>query len=387
MQNVEQSLRSVSVGGEALKVLFLEPQPCIRALKYAAALKQGLGNRISLFFGYLGYPLSKLYGFGDDLFDRVQLLDQEKVHEDLRRIVGKFKPHIIHSHNAPDSLTLAALDIAENVPVIHDVHEVLSIHDSGFFMGDNEEKMVKYQENEKKACEKSDGRIYSTDGIKEYIQRKYDVDAQKDTVFYNYPLESAMPRFFKRKLSHDDNETHIVYIGCITSVVKGSHYDLRETFLNIAGQGVHIHVYPTINDITQSNETYKKLAQSSRFIHFHKTLSHSRLLHEITKYDFGWAGLNNVKNKTHLGLALPNKVLEYVSSGLPVLAFPHNTIQHFVEKFGIGSIIRNLDELPEVIKEVGITGIRNQVKKVRHELTIESKIHNLVGFYDKIAGF
>lgn len=366
------------------RILFLERQPCIRALKYAIALRHYLGNNVSLCFGHFRYSLGKLYGFGEEYFDQIIRLDPGKISDDVRRIINKYKPHIIHSHNAPDVLTLAAVDVAEEIPVIHDVHEVLSVHNSGFFMGDDEVKLARYREEERRACEESDGRIYATDGIKGYVQQQYNVDAQNDIVFYNYALKSLMPQHFKKKLSNKDKEIHIVYIGCVTSVVRESHYDLREIFRSIADHKIHIHIYPTSNDITNSNETYRKLAECNRFIHCHDTLGCKNLLYEITQYDFGWAGFNGAKNGKHLGIALPNKVLEYVGSGLPVIAFPYKTIQHFIEKYGTGLIIKDVDELPETLRNVNFSKLEGHVMRSRHNFTVESKISKLVDFYNKI---
>ncbi len=366
------------------KILFLEPQPCIRALKYAVALRHYLPNDISLCFGHFGYSLSKLYGFGEEYFDRTIRLDPEKISDDVRRIINKYKPNIIHSHNAPDTLTLAAIDVAEETPVIHDVHEVLPIHNSGFFGDDDEVRLAKYREEERRACEESDGRIYATDGIKGYIQQRYDVDAQNDIVFYNYTSKAGIPKHLKKKLSNKDKELHIVYIGCVTSVVKGSHYDLREIFRRVADHRIHVHIYPTSNYITRSNDAYRELAECNRFIHYHDTLGYKNLLHEITQYDFGWAGFNGAKNGKHLDIAFPNKVLEYVSSGLPVIAFQHKTIQRFIEKNGIGLIIKDIDELHEALGNADISKLEEQVRRLRHTLSVESRISKLVDLYNRV---
>jgi len=51
-----------------LRVLFLQPQPCIRMLKYAIGLKECLNNSISLSLAYLGHSLETLYGYGSEYF-------------------------------------------------------------------------------------------------------------------------------------------------------------------------------------------------------------------------------------------------------------------------------------------------------------------------------
>jgi len=106
----------------------------------------------------------------------------------------------------------------------------------------------------------------------------------------------------------------------------------------------------------------------------------------MTQYDFGWAGFNGAKNTGHLDLALQNKVLDYLSSGLPVIAFRHRTIQRFIEKHGIGLVVKDIHELPELLRDVDIPKLRDQAMKTRRKLTFESNIPKLLDFYDRIAG-
>lgn len=349
-----------------LRILFLEPQPCIRALKYAYALRSALGTRLSLCLGYTRYSLDRIYGYGDEYFDQLVKLDPDALDQGIRGLTNDFEPMLIHSHNAPNTLTLSAITVAEETPIIHDVHEVLSIHNSGFEADDDADILSKYCEEERRANEKSDGRIYPTDGIRAYIQHHYDVDAENDLVFPNYVSESVMPQHFREKRSTRDGDVHIVYIGCITSVVDGSHYDLRKIFKAIASHGMHIHIYPTSNLITLSNETYGRLAESNQYIHLHSHLDHQTLLKEITQYDFGWTGFNGSENKRHLDIALPNKVMEYVASGLPVLAFPHRTIQQFIETHGVGLVFSDIDELEAVVKNEDLSKIRKNAFYLYH---------------------
>jgi glycosyltransferase involved in cell wall biosynthesis len=345
-----------------------------------------LGESVSLYFGYTGYSLDSLYGYGDECFDRLVKLDINELDQGIHALINDFDPTLIHSHNAPNTLTLSAVGVAEDVPIIHDVHEVLSVHNSGFEANDDDESLSQYCEEERRANEESDGRIYATEGIGEYVQQHYDVNPENDLVFHNYVSESVMPRNFKEKLSKEDGDVHIVYIGFITSVVEGSHYDLRHTFKDIASHGMHIHIYPTNNLITLSNDSYKKLADSNEFIHFYSNMNRKELLKEITQYDFGWAGFNGAENKKHLDIAFPNKVMEYVACGLPVLAFPHKTIQRFIEQYGVGLVFDAIDELEELLKSGSPSNIRETVLNSRHCFAIENQISRVVDFYEQILG-
>lgn len=341
-----------------------------------------MGDKVSLCFGYTGYPLDTLYGHGDEYFDQTVKLNGE-VDRGIRDIIKDFNPTLIHSHNAPDTLTLSAINVSKDIPVIHDVHEALSLHRSGFKSGDDDETYTRYCEEERLANEMSNGRIYSTDGICEYIQRRYDFDTENDLTFYDYPSASMMPHHFRDKISERDGEIHIVYVGCVTSVVE-SHYDLRNIFEDLSSHKMHIHIYPTTNLVTQSNDSYKKLADSNDFIHFHDTMNQKKLLEEMTQYDFGWIGLNRANNRQHLDIALPNKVMEYVSCGLPVLAFPHRTIQMFIENNGVGLVANNVGELKNLISG-DLTEIKDNVLDLRQKLGIEYQISKVVNFYKQIT--
>ena len=109
-----------------MKILFVQPQPCIRALKYA----EGFSNMypdIRLFFAYSGKTLSELYGNGDEYFNAWVPLGDNPA-DQLKEIVAAHDIDLIHSHNAPDTLTNLCIDLfRENIPIVHDIHDLMSI--------------------------------------------------------------------------------------------------------------------------------------------------------------------------------------------------------------------------------------------------------------------
>ena len=112
-----------------MRVLFLQRQPCIRSLKYAIGLRAARPG-IRLGFACQGDTLSGWYGAGDELFDHWWHLDDEPA-EGLRRVLDVFRPHVIHSHNLPDGLTVAALEVT-TVPLIHDSHDMQSLRQTPY---------------------------------------------------------------------------------------------------------------------------------------------------------------------------------------------------------------------------------------------------------------
>lgn len=358
-----------------MRLLFLEPQPCIRALKLAKGLKGALGEDVSLVFGYLDRTLTELYGYGDEFFDEFVKLSREDPEKGISELAERYKPDIIHSHNAPDFLTVSAINAVDDIPIIHDTHDVMTMRKMGYYVGDDEDRIQKYAEEEKIANEESDGRLYVTEGVGDYIRKHYSVNPRPELVFRNYVSEDMMPWNLTDKFSDKDGEIHIVYAGTITSQMEGHHYDLRGIFREIAEQGFHIHIYAARED-----EAYSLLAEEDDLVHYHGHFDRKTLMHdEIKKYDFGWAGFNDVMNKEHLDVCLPNKAIEYIACGLPVLTLPHKTLSMFVEEHKVGLVINSFDEMKEQLFESN--ELKEIVIKKRYEFTIENNINRLIQFY------
>ncbi|MEQ9094190.1 MAG: glycosyltransferase, partial [Miltoncostaeaceae bacterium] len=109
------------------RVLFLQRQPCIRAMKYAVALRER-HPAIELGFAYQGKTLTGWNGAGDELFARWWRLPLRGTDEAFERIVNDFAPDVVHSHNLPDVLTvMAARVLGDSTPVVHDIHDLQSL--------------------------------------------------------------------------------------------------------------------------------------------------------------------------------------------------------------------------------------------------------------------
>ena len=346
-------------------------------MKIAKGLRGALGEEASIVFGYLDETLTDLYGYGDEFFDEFIKLGRENLKRSVSALAEKYEPHIIHSHNAPDLLTVSAIDAVDGTPVVHDTHDPLTMRKMGYYADDDKEKILQYAEEEKIANEQSDGRIHVSEGVRDYILKRYNGNPGFDLVFPNYVSSDMIPKRFARKLSDVDGEIHIVYAGTITSKIEGHHYDLREIFMEIAERGFHIHIFAARED-----EAYLRLAEERKLIHYHGHLDQRMLMQELTKYDYGWAGFNDAMNKEHLDVTLPNKAFEYLACGLPILTLPHKTLSEFVEEHQVGVVINDLDEMMERLVEA--QALRENVLKKRFEFTIEKNISCLIEFYTNL---
>jgi colanic acid biosynthesis glycosyl transferase WcaI len=355
------------------RVLFLQQQPCTRARKYAVGLRAGDAD-VALGFAYRGGTLSEWYGSGDDLFDRWWKLDSKPVTE-LRQIVDDFRPDVIHSHNLPDALTVAALDAAGGrVPVVHDVHDLQSLrktpYEDGFPEPDNPLAL------EKQAIEGSAGLVVVSDELMSAIRARHSAP-KRTLVFPNFAVGRELPKRLPDRNGARNGVPRLVYQG--TLATNGGHYDLRDVFRAVVRARVTLDAHAA-RDVPE----YAGLAESEPRLRYHSPLEPAQLLRVLPRYDFGWAGFNDGLNAEHLDTALPNKVFEYLGCGLPVITLGHRAIKRFVEGEGLGIALESPAELDARIADADLCALRRRVAEARLALTVEANIGRLTDFYDSL---
>jgi glycosyltransferase involved in cell wall biosynthesis len=357
------------------RVLFIQQQPCIRALKYAVGLRTARPD-LELGFAYRGGTLTEWYGSGNELFDRWWKLNSAPVTE-LRQIVDRFRPDVLHSHNLPDELTVAALGAVDGrVPVVHDVHDLQSLrrtpYEDGFPEPDDPLAL------EKQAVEGSAGLVAVSDELLEEIRARH-APPERTLIFPNFALRRDLPRRLPRREDDGGGAPRLVYQG--TLATNGGHYDLRELFAAVLEAGVTLDVHAA-----REGPEYQRLAEALPGLRYHAPLEPTELLRVLPRYDFGWAGFNDGLNRIHLDTALPNKVFEYLGCGLPVITLGHRAIKRFVEEEGLGIALDSVEELPERLAVADVPAMRERVAEVRLGLTVEANIGRLTEFYAALAG-
>jgi glycosyltransferase involved in cell wall biosynthesis len=358
-----------------MRVLFLQQQPCVRALKYAVALRSALPG-IQLGFAYQGKTLSAWYGSGDELFERWWDLGSEPLKR-LRQVGEEFHPDLIHSHNLPDSLTAIALELfAGRVPVVHDVHDLQSLRRTPYEHGFPEP--VEALALEQLAIEGCSALVTVSNELLEEIRSRYQPTAPT-LVFPNYALRRDLPQVLPPGQRRNGRPPRLVYQGTLST--NGGHYDLRAIFRSIVSEGVSLDVYPS-----RAVPAYAELAVELDGLRVHRTLPPSRLLAALTGYDFGWAGFNSALNGAHLDTCLPNKAYEYIGCGLPILTLRHRALTRLVGDGQLGLSLVTLDDLRAQLAAADVAAMRSCIADARRKLTVEANIHRLAALYSAVAG-
>ncbi len=357
-----------------MRVLFLQRQPCIRTLKYAIGLRAARPG-LHLGFACQGATLSGWYGAGDELFDQWWPLDADPL-DGLRRVVEEHRPDVIHSHNLPDGLTVAALEVtAGRIPVIHDSHDLQSLRQTPYEDGFPE--LTDPLALERLAVEGSTALVTVSDEMLEEIRSRYAVPGPS-LVFASYAAGRDLPVELPPPSRGPSGAVRVVYQGTLST--NGSHYDLREIFTAIVGQGVTLDIYPG-----RPSPAYEELAEATPGMRCHEPLEPSKLLQELSGYDYGWAGFNDTLNGPHLHTVVPNKLFEYLGCGLPVLTLRHRALERFVSTHGVGLVLQSVDELADRLEAADVTALRSRVAGSRSRFTIEGNIGTLLDLYDAIS--
>jgi glycosyltransferase involved in cell wall biosynthesis len=352
-----------------LRVLFVQQQPCVRALKYAVALRAARPD-IRLAFAYRGATLSRLYGSGDELFERWYRLSMG-LERDLRRTVAEFRPDVIHSHNLPDSLTVLALDVTQgNVPIVHDVHDLQSLRKTPYEDGFPEPEDALGLE--RRAVEGSAALVTVSDELVDEVAARHSLPAHVLT-FPNYALRRDLPHELPPAGRRRNGALRLVYQG--TLAINNGHYDLRKLFAAIAASNVKLDVYPN-----RPVPDYRGLGVKLR-----RKLTPARLLGALPAYDLGWAGFNVALNRAHVDTALPNKVFEYIGCGLPIVTLRHKALARFVRANNLGVVLAGLDDLAARLDALDLADLRRRVAAVRFDFTAESQIRRVLALYESLA--
>ena len=356
-----------------MRVLFLQRQPCIRALKYAVGLRAARPE-MALGFAYQGRTLDEWYGSGDDLFEAWWRLDADDPAEGLAAAIDEFDPTLIHSHNLPDSLTVLALEVVDGrIPVIHDSHDLQSLrrtpYEDGFDDPDDPEAL------EKAAVEGCAALVAVSREMVDEIAARHRVP-ERTLLFANYALARDVAPFPRAR--RGDGPLRLVYQGSLSA--NGSHYDLRDGLVAVAAAGLRIDVFPN-REVAE----YRDLAAATPGMRLMERLEPAALLRRLPAYDVGWAVFNPSLNAAHLDTALPNKAFEYLASGLPIAAGPHRALRRLVEEHGVGVVVEDLADLPDVLTRAPLADLRRRALEDRARFTVEGHIGELVELYQEVA--
>ncbi len=360
-----------------MRVLFLQRQPCVRALKYAVSLR-GAWPELELGFAYQGRTLSEFYGTGDELFDGWwNLGDAAQPINELQAVLDDFQPDLIHSHNLPDVLTVLALQlVGDAIPLVHDIHDLQSLRSTPYRDGFPEP--VDPLDLERTAIEGSSALITVSPELVDVVRARYELP-ERTLVLGNLALRRDRVVDLPER-SDSDRPRTIVYEGSLAA--DGGHYDLRDIFRSVANADLSVAIHPS-----RLVPDYVDLAVECDNITCHDSLDPATLMRVLPRYDLGWAGFNATLNGAHLDTVLPNKLYEYLGAGLPVVTLSdHLALRRFVAREGVGVVLDDVTDIADALRGLDMGSLRRTVAEKRDRYTFEAQIPEVIELYRDLIG-
>jgi len=262
-----------------------------------------------------------------------------------------------------------------SLPVVHDVHDLYSIFprrqtdETNPRYGLREQYMYRKQLGwERHVHEELDGLIYTSPYMLEYAKSVYRIPAET-VIVPNAVLAEDLPRDRLPKLSQTEGGRHLVFVGDL-------NLPKLNRLLEVARLGLHVHLYPV--GAPDHLALLRKHCADQPLIHWHPTLPYLQLLRELTQYDFGVILWYRGATEEIYQTSLPNKIFEYLATGLPVIVGPFRSLADFVETRGAGFSVQEPEQILERVDE------RFEVP-MRDEYTMEHYMPDLLAFYRRVA--
>lgn len=344
------------------KILYVQESLCTRTKKISLLMKQ---QGIEVDFAYHSrVPDDQMV----EHFGRVFHIDSIA---DFLAFVNDSDYDLLHVSNERDFL--CALCCTTNKPVVHDCHDIASIE----FDISSPETALEYLANRQ-----SNGRIYVSQGMLTHIMRQLGRGSHAPIlVLGNLMTEDLSPSTYLEKLSERDGRIHCVYEGGLLPDPTSIRY-LEPMFLQLADAGAVVHFYTP--PMPKYEPYFQKLMDMHPNLIWENFCQMDKLPTELTKYDLGLFFSNF--EESPLGYSIfgasisPNKRLDYLNAGLPVVYNLKSMQQGFYQEHAVGAYINfKAPLLPQLQAACGLVIPKDYIR--RKHLQMESHITDIMAFY------
>lgn len=328
-----------------LKILKIGHHCCIRLVKEAIALLDK-GHEVHL-IGAQKPAAAEHFTTMTLFFTISQLRETLRLHKDV---------DIIHIHNEPSWMLLAAKEIYPDIPVILDLHDAMIFRTTEDKYKSAEERI---------ALEMADGIVFVSEKCRDIINPQVP--------------NCILPSYVNETFYQHNAWQHIgglTYEGRVDVPQQKEfmHYCNYVDLCNeLKKKEVPFYVYcPT--DTKELKDCYEPICK------LRKPLPYDKLLMLLGCHDWGLCG--NIKEYREWDLAMPNKLFEYIAAGIPVIAMNCGEVADFVEKHGVGIAVKSVQEIKDRWEERA-TCQKNVFLK-RFEFTMERHIGVLEKLYEEL---
>ncbi|TVM18444.1 hypothetical protein DPQ33_06785 [Oceanidesulfovibrio indonesiensis] len=346
----------------ALDILFLHENPCVRAYKQAVSLKK-MGHRVHL--------VCRELTFQPRMADVVSGIQQYTDLDHLAGLLRKGRWDVIHSHNEPNEITEIALLNVDHCPVVYDCHD---------YTGLRQKLHAAQARTERRCFEDSHTVIHVSQGMLETAAERY--ASRRTMVLPSFPSTAELDLSRRPKLPGN----HVVYLGGLLDAGR-RNFEYRNYlpfFVALIGHGVHVHAFPS-SSTPEKMRSYLQLDAESELFHLHQKLPYESLLEVISMFQWGltgfsFEGIDEPNRIRFLNNALPNKLFDYIVAGVCPVVVNCDTAGRYAEELGVGYHARDIEHLVEIVT-------REEPKAPLEDLSVvdmDAQVERLVVLYREL---
>ena len=343
---------------------------CLRNIKSSVAAFN-LGYELELVCKAQGWALVQELQMSH-IYNHVKIWDTPS---QLEKAMRDSDADIIWCHNEPDLMAELANEpsVKRDRRVIHDCHDLPTLH-PGY--EDNPEMNAQ----EKSAIANSDIVFVPTVDYVDLIEKKYPGTGKKVEVLFSGAPEMYFPL---QDLPHVNG---MLYCGQVNVPEMDSKLHYRNCvplFQKLTQLGVASHIYNTTPNINMMPYTMAGACS-------YGTLRMYAAIDQYTRYDYGFVGSN--VDTPEIQMCFPNKLMDCIAAGIPLIVLNARTAGAFVEEHDIGISVQGVENLDTVpwIKEVNgklenydfWQKKKKNVLEIRHEYTMENLLKKT---FDKVG--
>jgi len=318
-----------------MNIVFVTYHTCARADKMARALIAA-GHQV-IVLQHLAASENILYGqqLSSFYYDQVDLAAKVKM--------LNIWANVFHVHNEPNwpvSITCEAADA--RIPVIYDCHDLNSMRTGTAGYGETE------------AFKRVDAAIFPSIAYLQGATKYHDFHEPSELV-YSMCLKDDRPTIQMPRIDALVYEGH--HIAPLDHFAPSNplYYGYRD-YINFSRE------CSTRNIPLAMYGTRKEFAPSYRLTGALVTgmLPFPEMMKEMTRYRWGFIG--HPDNHPQWQKAMPNKMFEYLTAGIPVIAWNCAEAEMWLEGYDIGVVVKSYEELDIVFKDTKLR--RRKAKKV-----------------------
>ncbi len=381
-------------------ICFVQQDPSIRIYMQAKALKATKNYKLILICEKCNYDLFEnifdeiiFYGFlknkDNNFLSRSCNFAFNKLinygEKNLKSIVKNIDVDIFHAHAEPNNIPRIVIENSTK-PSVFDGQDFTGIT-AGI---ENLDRRTR--EDEKYCFEHADGTCHKgpQSELDYYRQHGYKIESP-DIQWWGCCEEELFADLNARKLSDEDGETHLVYIGSVSTDPKYDYKNFIPLIKELAKQKIFLDIYPSNLLEYRKSKEYIELEQREPYFHFHKPVLYNELSKEIAKYDWGIEIVKNITGERltpeKAKVAMATKYFAFMEAGIPAIVSHHYTlIKEFVETNQIGFSVKDTDtyQLGEMIKNYDPMKLKENIIKTRGTFLSGQQAKSLEELYHKI---